>query len=403
MKIVILTQWFDPEPTPKGLAFARKLLEQGHDVEVVTGFPNYPVGRVYDGYRIRWRQCEEIDGVNITRLALYPSHDSSAVKRAMNYLSFMCTAMIYGLFSMSRPDVLYVYHPPATVGVAAAVVQFFRRVPFVYDIQDLWPDTLAATGMLRNDKALRIIGTVCRWIYRRAAHVVVLSDGFRDRLIDCGVDKDTVTVIPNWCDETAIVRSEPKDGVLPDGFNILFAGNVGFAQALDAVVEAADIVKNDERKINLVVLGSGVDVARLKAEVGSRGCENVSFLPRVPMNEVGPILSAADVLLVHLKDDDLFRITIPSKIQAYMSIGKPVLVGVRGDAATLVSKARAGLECIPENADSIAEAFRTFAKMPVAKIEELGQNARDYYLEHLSLAKGTDRFIEVFERAAKSG
>ena len=403
MKIALLTQWCDPEPTPKGLTFASKLVELGHEVEVITGFPNYPGGQIYDGYKIRWRQREKIDGVNITRLPLYPSHDESSTKRALNYLSFMVSLTLYGLFMMRKPDVLYVYHPPATVGVAGVVIGFLRRVPFVYDIQDLWPDTLASTGMVGNAVVLRMMGSICRWIYRQADHIVVLSDGFEERLVARGVSDDRISVIPNWCDEKSILQSEPWDGSLPDGFNFLFAGNVGLAQSLDAVVDAASIVSNDAVPINLVVLGSGVDICRLKGKVAIQGIDNVVFLPRVSMAEVGSILAAADVLLVHLKDDELFRITIPSKTQAYMAIGKPLLMGVRGDAARLVRDAGAGLECTPEDANSIAGSFRTFASMSEDEIDELGRNAHDYYFEHLSLSKGTARFVDVFENVARGG
>lgn len=174
-RVLLLTQWFDPEPTFKGLVFARELVRLGFDVEVVTGFPNYPGGKVYAGYKIKLIQRECIDGVQITRLPLYPNHDQSAIKRVINYASFAASALFYGVFIAKRADVMYAYHPPLTVGVAASLIRWLRGTPLVYDIQDMWPDTLRATGMLNNPRALRLVGRVCDWVYRRVDQLVVLS------------------------------------------------------------------------------------------------------------------------------------------------------------------------------------------------------------------------------------
>src|SRR5690606_27764828 len=158
VRVLLLTQWFDPEPTFKGLVFARELVRQGFEVEVVTGFPNYPGGKLYPGYRVKLLQREFIDGVHVTRVPLYPSHDHGAIKRVLTYVSFAAALLFYGLFGAKRADVIYAYHPPLTVGIAAALIRFFRRIPVVYDIQDMWPDTLRATGMFSNEKALGVVG-----------------------------------------------------------------------------------------------------------------------------------------------------------------------------------------------------------------------------------------------------
>ena len=148
MKILILSQWFDPEPDFKGLLFARELVARGHEVEVLTGFPNYPGGKIYPGYRIRPWARERLDGIDVLRVALYPSHNNSGLHRIFNYVSFFISAAVFGTALIRKPDVMYVYHPPITVGFAATVIGFLRRAPFVYDIQDLWPDTVAASGEL---------------------------------------------------------------------------------------------------------------------------------------------------------------------------------------------------------------------------------------------------------------
>src|ERR1017187_8518340 len=243
MKILFVTQWFEPEPSFKGLLFIRELVARGHDVQVLTGFPNYPGGKVYRGYRIRPWLREQMEGIQILRVALYPSHNKSGIRRALNYLSFAFSASVIGSLLVRKTDVMYVYHPPVTVGFAASVIGFFRRTPFVIDIQDLWPDSVAASGMMSNSAALGILGKLCSFVYSRARHITVLSPGFKQRLIDRGVPPDKIDVIHNWCDEKAM---RPKRGPVTrlgraDRFCILFAGIMGFAQDIDSVLAAAQI------------------------------------------------------------------------------------------------------------------------------------------------------------------
>ena len=164
-RILIMTQWFDPEPTFKGLLFARELVARGFEVEVITGFPNYPGGVLYEGYRLKLIQKEMIDGVLITRVPLFPSHDKNRLGRIANYISFAFSSLMYGLFLAKRPDVIYVYHPPLTVSISALIIKLFRRIPVVLDIQDMWPDTLKATGMITNSRLLGFVSKVCNLIY----------------------------------------------------------------------------------------------------------------------------------------------------------------------------------------------------------------------------------------------
>ena len=405
IKVVLLTQWFDPEPTFKGLTFARELVRKGFDVEVVTGFPNYPGGKLYPGYRMRCIQREGIGGVRITRLPLYPSHDGSTLRRIANYLSFAASSLFYGLFFLKRPDVIYAYHPPLTVGVTASLLRLLRRIPVVYDIQDMWPDTLRTTGMLKNEKILGIVAKICDWVYRRVDHIVVLSPGFKRLLVERGVPVEKIDVIYNWCDEDAM-RSH--SGECPAGFpgsekfRVVFAGNMGKAQALGTVIATAELMASSRPEICFVLVGSGIEVDRLKKEVETKGLRNLVFIPRVPMSQVGAILQAADVLLVHLKDDPLFTITIPSKTQAYMAIGKPVLMAVRGDAATLIEVADCGVTALPENPESIFRALVRLADMSEVERSAMAARSRSYYMEELSLDVGVDRFAEHFRALAKN-
>lgn len=404
-RLVLLTQWFDPEPTFKGLLFARALQGRGYDVEVVTGFPNYPGGKVYDGYRIWPIQREEICDVSITRLALYPSHNNRALPRIANYLSFFLSVFFYLTFIARRADVLYAYHPPLTVGLAAAIAKLFRRTPTVLDVQDMWPDTLSATGMLNASLPLRIVGAICLWVYARMTHIVVLSPGFKRLLIARGVSAEKITVIYNWADERAIVAaSKIRPILMPDDgrFRVLFAGNMGLAQNLDVVLDAARIVASANNQVDFCFLGAGLETERIKRRALDEHLSSVHFFPKVPMVEVGSYLFAADCLLVNLRPEPLFEITIPSKIQAYMSAGRPIIIAIAGDAAVLVVDAKAGVSVPPGDAQAMADAVLEMVAMSKASRNDMANSAKAYYKAKLSLQCGIDAFDLLF-RSIKRG
>lgn len=399
MKILLLTQWFDPEPTFKGLLFAQALRDEGHEVEVLTGFPNYPGGKVYEGYKIRAYQKDIVDGITIHRAPLYPSHDGSAIKRVFNYLSFAISTFFIGLIKTREIDVIYSYHPPLTTSLSAFLLGLCKRVPFVIDVQDLWPDTLLATGMLKNKKALFVVGKVCDFIYKRAAKIVVLSPGFKSRIESRGVPQDKIEIIYNWCNEPALNDFEESSVKLPDNgnLNLVFAGNLGYAQGLSTIVNAAEILQKNDIKVNIILLGDGV--AKSMAIEGSEAkcLKNMYFIPRVPMQQVGGILAKADMLLVHLTNNELFEITVPSRTQAYLAMAKPIIMGVSGDAADLITKSDSGVTCEPDNPISLAEAITNLSLLPDSNRAKMGINGRDFYYKELSLKIGVAKFICIFK------
>lgn len=398
-RLILLTQWFDPEPTFKGLLFARELQARGYNVEVVTGFPNYPGGKLYPGFRLHWIQREVADGVPITRLPLYPSHDNRALPRIANYLSFFLSASLYLTFFARRADLLYAYHPPLTVGLAAAMAKLFRRTPTVLDVQDMWPDTLSATGMLDAPLLLRIVSAVCRWVYRRMTHIVVLSPGFKRLLIARGVPAEKITMIYNWADEDAILAAGHNRPVLMPGngrFRILFAGNMGLAQNLGVVLDAAKIVAAANDMVDFCFLGGGLEIKRIRQRARDEQLLCVHFFSKVAMAEVGSYLLAADCLLVNLRPDPLFEITIPSKTQAYMCAGRPIIMAVAGDAASLIEAANAGVAVPPGDAKALADAVLKMAALDRQARTDMSKSARNYYDSHLSLRCGVSAFDKLF-------
>lgn len=388
-RILYLTQWFDPEPMVKGIKFVQALRDKGYDVEVLTGFPNYPTGKIAPGYRLKLYQLEIMKGVRVHRVFLYPSHDHSSLGRAINFLSFFLSALVFCLMNARRFDAVYVFHPPITVGLAAALSGFLTRRPFLLDIQDLWPDTVGASGMNGTRGLARILGPICDFVYRPAAVVIGQSESMTECLIERGVPRRKTATIFNWADEEVAKPCGTCD-VAPFAFegrfNFVFGGNMGRVQGLETLVRAAHRAAREVPEIQLTLIGQGVEresIARLIAELGA---DDVKLRPGVPQDQIGDVFAAADVLILHLVDDPLFEITIPSKTQFYMAMGKPILIGVRGEAARIVTEAAAGVAVVPEDVDAMAEAMVQLARTPPTELARMGERGREAYRRRFSFA-----------------
>lgn len=399
MKILILTQYFQPEPIFKGLPLARALQERGHDVQVLTGFPNYPGGKLYAGYRQSLWQRQTLDGIEVIRVPLFPSHDSSGLMRILNFLSFGLSSCVMGPWLVRRPDVIYVYNL-ITLASTWRCLRLLHGCKVVVDVQDLWPESVASSGMMKSPLAMRVLDWWCKRAYLSADKMIVLSPGFKKNLTSRNIDATQIDVIYNWCDESAIEIQEP-DAVSAAGlgfsgkFNIVFAGTMGALQALDCIIDASKRLEVEMPDVLFTFVGGGIEVERLKHRAAA--LQNVQFLPKKPISEIGAVLSNADALLVHLKKDPIFDITVPSKIQAYMYAGKPVLCGVAGDASDLVRRSGCGVSFEPENVDSFLQAIRTLRKMSPQQLTGMGNAGKQYYEEHLSFRSGIDQIESVLE------
>ncbi len=400
MRIMYLTQWFDPEPNViKGPRFIRALEAAGHEVAVVTGFPNYPTGRLYPGYRLGLLKRETIDGVRVTRLPLYPSHDASSLRRSLNYLSFFASALIYGLFRRGRFDLAYVYHPPITVGLAAALSGMVRRLPFVLEIQDLWPDTITATGM-GNAYVVGLLGLICRFVYHRAGAIIVQSEGMRRTLIDRGVPAAKLVTILNWAGQEPAADSVTA---APEGFDIVYAGNHGRSQALDTVIDAAVIIQRRRQDIRFHFYSDGIEAARLRNRAAELKLTTLKFHGHVPREEILSAFAGAGALLLNLADGPLFEVTIPSKTQVYLAMGRPIVAGVGGETAELLKRSGAALVAPPEDARALAEVVCAMADLPRDQRDAMGAAGRRFYRDHLSFEKAMDRTLEVLEGVRPDG
>jgi glycosyltransferase involved in cell wall biosynthesis len=254
--------------------------------------------------------------------------------------------------------------------------------------------------MLGNKVILRVLNGVCNWVYRTADKLVVLSPGFKDQLVGCGVPQEKIEVIYNWCDETSLLANlSPDDAVRPLAFSgkyvVLFAGAMGLAQGLDTLLKCAAICKAKLPDVQFVLIGSGADRQRLEHLAVEMKLDNVTFLPRRTTKTMGEIYTMADVLIVHLKDYPLFRITIPSKTQAYLYMGKPIIMAVRGDAAALVERAGAGILCEPDNPHAMSNVVRALRDTGAIERSRMGEAGHRYYVQNLSFEKGVKNFEQV--------
>lgn len=402
MRIVLLSQWFAPEPETRVTVFARELARRGHQVTVLTGFPNYPQGKLYPGYKLKLWQRESLDGVNVVRMFLYPDHSQSRIKRSLNYLSFAASACLQGPFLCGPADLLWVYHPPLTIGIPAWWISLVHHVPFVYEIQDMWPETVIATGMMKEGVSIRLLEHLAHFVYRRAAAITVISPGFKRMIAAKGVPEEKIVVISNWADEDMFrpVDRDPKLGnqySLAGHFNIMFSGNMGPAQALETVIEAAALLI-DLADVKFTFIGDGLSVDNLKTLASARELPNVQFIGRQPMSSMAGFHAWADALLVQLGEDPLFYTTIPSKTLAYLASGRPILCAVPGDGADVVREANAGLVCHPGDPQALADVVRKMHKMPANEREALGRNGREKFLSHYSRSALTDQYERVFHQ-----
>ena len=404
MRVLILSYFYAPEPIPKPHELAVGLAQRGHEVSVISSIPSYPNGAFYPGYRLRLWQRETRDGIPILRLPLMPDHSRSGVRRMLSYTSFMASASALGPFATGKADVMYVWHPPLTMGVSAWIISLMRRIPFMYGVHDLWPEAIAATGMMSNPLLLKGLGALERFVYRRSSAIGVISPGYKQNLINKGVPAEKITVLSDWANGD-IYRPVPPDPVLAKEtgmagrFNVLFGGNMGAAQALGTVIDAAQrLVKH--REIQFVFVGDGMDKTKLESLARERGLSNVRFLDRQPVEQMPHLYALSQVLLAHYKKDPLFEISVPAKLSAYLGCQKPVLMASEGDAAAIINSAKAGVTCPAENPQALSEAVLKLYRMSAEQRDGMGQAGRQAFLDHYSQDVLLQRHEDLLKQVA---
>ena len=401
MRIAFVTQWFPPERgTVIPDSIASGLAARGHEVHVLTAFPNYPTGRIYPGWRQRpYSQERRPDGVVVHRTPVYPSHDSRPTRRMVTYLSHAITAAALATPRIPRPDVWLVYSSPATAALPAQLAMPGRRAPICLLIEDLWPDSVTGSGMVHGPAARlveRVLNAYTVVSYRHARKIGVVSPGMADLLAHRGVPQEKVEFTPNWLQTPTPVReaqTHSSNPHHPPQRSFLYAGNLGAMQGLHELIDAFALVP----EAHLTLMGDGVQRESLSASVAS--LPNVTILPSVGQDDVEAYLAAADVLVVSLRDTPLLRVTMPGKVQTSMRAGKPILAHAAGDVATLVVRHGAGISCRPGDAVDTANAIRQLASSSTEELAIMGKAAQRAYNAHFSPEAGASRLEALLIQA----
>ena len=408
MKILYVSQYFPPEmgaPAARASELARYWVKDGHEVTVLTGFPNHPTGVVSAEYRRRFRRLvmrENLRGVDVVRTWLFPFPNRKAYERMLNYSSFCASASTTGMF-VSRPDVLIATSPQLLVGLCGWWLARIKRVPFVFEVRDLWPESLTAVGMGTSDSILnRSLGSVAGFLYKRSEHIVVVTPAFQEYLIrNWGVPPEKISVVENGVESDQFNpranNADLRRELGAEGkFVVGYLGTMGMAHGLESVVQAATELQRTAPNVLFLMVGEGSDKERVIKLARSQGLTNMRFVGQQPREKVPEFISISDACLVLLKKAELFKTVIPTKMLEFMSCARPVILGVDGQARKIMDQAGAGVYVEPENAAALVHVITQLAANPLVR-ETLGRNGRRYIVEHFSRQQTAKAYIAVLE------
>jgi glycosyltransferase involved in cell wall biosynthesis len=388
-RILFLTHYFPPEgnaPATRVHEMARQWVADGHQVTVITGVPNVPDGVVYPGYENRLHQRERIAGIDVIRVLTYIAPNKGTLRRIFNYLSFMVSAWIAGL-CVRRPDVVIATSPQFFCGWAGVLVAKFRRLPFILEIRDLWPDSIVEVDAITNPKIIRCLELMEKWMYRAADHIVTVGEGYREQLQAKGVKAESISVIPNGVNADEYVLRPPALDLrgrygLNGEFICAYLGTIGMAASLEIVLKSARSLKlNGVKDIKFMLVGDGAAREKLQQQAACDGLDNVIFTGRQDKDTMPEFLASVDACLVHLKKTNLFKSVLPSKIFEAAVMQRPIILGVQGYAADLIRRSGAGICIEPENPEELCAAVLSLSKNPDLA-RQYGRQGREYVLQY---------------------
>ena len=372
---------------------AFELAKQGNKVTVLTDIPNYPGGKYFDGYGLFRRRREVIHGVEVIRTAVIPRGSGSGFMLALNYMSFALTACIRALFMglFNKYDVVLVHETsPVTVGLPAVLIKKLRRkTKLLFWVLDLWPESLQVAGGVNNKFVLGIFERVAKTCYRTSDQILISSRGFKDSICEKGDFSSKIIYFPNWAEEALNASHDYQLPVLPQGFRIMFAGNIGEAQDFESTLNAMKILKErGVSNVHLILVGDGRKRQWVDKFIQQNSLGNtVHCVGQHPLESMGKFFAHSDVLYISLKDSLIFNLTCPTKLQAYMSAGKPILAMINGDGAAILKDAGCGLS-VPSGASSeLADKMLEMSQMSSESLQEMGSKGKDYCKEHFSFIR----------------
>lgn len=402
LKLLIFSQYFSPESFIIN-DIARTLVAQGHEVVVATGKPNYPDGKIFPGYRAWGCQHERyLESIDVFRVPLWPRGDGSTKNMVLNYFSFVMAGLFFfpWLLRKREFDAILVFAPsPITQAIPAIVLKWLKKAHLALWVQDLWPESLAATGFVKNRHLLRMVGWMVRGIYACCDQLLVQSHAFIEPVADYA-SRNKIVYYPNSVDVQApkVEVSIPHElsAVLEHRFCIVFAGNLGTAQALSTLLQTAMHLR-DDNDICLVLVGSGSRLDWLKEQKQAHGLDNLILPGRFPVEAMPEIFARSSALLVSLNDESIFSQTIPSKIQSYLAAGRPIIACLNGEGARIVQEAGAGLSSPAEQVLPLVAAIRKMQSFSDVEREAMGRSGRDYFDRHFEMRRQVSRLVELLQ------
>lgn len=409
MKILIVSQYFWPENFRIN-DLAQHLVERGHEITVLTGKPNYPEGRFFDGYSMLSSSRDDFDGIPVRRVPLIPRGKGGAIRLALNYASFAFYAScLIPFFCRDKYDAILAYEPsPITVALPAIVLRRLKKIPAAIWLLDLWPETLEATGAIKSKRILSMVGVLVRFIYRNLDLLLVQSEAFRPHIKSQSESFDQKIRYFPASAEALFEPQPPANHILnidkaPGEFWLMFAGNVGVSQDPETIVGAAELLK-DERNIKWVIVGDGRKLEWMKQQAVSLGIsDRFHFLGRHPVEKMPEFFAAADVMLVTLKNEPIFALTIPGRIQSYLACGKPMVATLPGEGARIIEESGAGVVCNPEDPEDLAAKVRALYSQSRESLVTMGKQGRSYYEQHFDRDMLTEKLESWLDSLSKNG
>lgn len=398
MKILIVTQYYFPENF-KSNDLSFELQKRGHDVTVLTGLPNYPEGKLFEGYGVFKNRKQLINGVKIIRSLLLLRGKGGGVRLFLNYFSFAFFASLKAFFLnfSNKYDAVIVHEPsPITQFYPALLLKKLQNVPVYFWVMDLWPESLEVAGGVKNKFVLQFFKNMVIRFYENSEKILITSNGFRKSILEKGDFADKLEYFPNWA-EDAISEGDVNFLIpeLPIGFKVMFAGNVGEAQDLEAIMEAALELKN-QNEIKFIIVGDGRKMPFVQDFIQKNNLENtIQTVGRFPVEAMASFFAKADVMLVSLKDDKIFNLTVPAKVQAYMSASKPIVAMLNGEGAEIIEEANCGLAVPAGNSKKLAETILKMSELPLVELEQMGINSRRFFLENYQLSSCIDNLERI--------
>ncbi len=397
MRLLIVSQYFWPESFRIN-DMAQQLVARGHQVTVLCGTPNYPAGRIFEGYGWFKRTREVWRGVEIVRVPIVPRGHGSKWRLAANYVSYALSASLLGpLRCRGQYNAILMFQmSPVTMGIAAVVMKLASRAPILFWVQDLWPESLVAVGAVRSRWLLRPIEALVGALYRASAYVLIQSRAFRRHVESRGVRPERVHYFPNTAESLYVPlssdHSHPALHSVPQGFRVMFAGNIGSVQDLPTVLAAAELTR-EHQDIQWVIVGDGSMRRWVEGEVSRRNLNTtVHLLGQFPVEEMPRLFAGADALLVTLRRDPILALTIPSKVQSYLASGKPLIAALDGEGAVVVKEAGAGLCAPAEDPSALAAQVLALRDLGAVTRIDMGFRGREYYLAHFESGMLLNRF-----------